>query len=757
MAFLPYFLFWGALGASVPIALHFFYRSRYRIVPWAAMEFLLTSIQQTSRRLKFQELLLLITRVALLVLLALILALGIARTRASWGGGGAVDAILVFDVSGSMSAREGTHTRIELAKKAARDVIDRLPAGSTVQVISCADRARLLDPRVITDLGRAKQLVDGIETTSLGTDFLPGFTEAAKALERGSNPNREVYLFSDMQKRGWQAQSAALAAKAGKMNEDGARIYLIDCTSGTADSKGPANAAILDIIARSDVLHTGGRIAFTVPVRNTGVRPLRDLTVTLEVAGQPKGQDSRSIPELAAGETRPVELGVELNRPGFHVLSARIKPDDLDADNQFDKVVHVREQVRVLIVDGAPNEKQPEKAAALYLTNALAPVKDTAREKYAIQPRVVLPRNAVPALLSDRDICILADCPLKGRLANEGGNLSPPFVEELSRFVKRGGGLMIFGGTHVEPDEYNRLLFDQYGLLPLRLGQQPILVPDDKPPFMANVEDIPRSSFLKLFREEKSLSNPLALAPVIGALDTRELTDEERAPGTVRIDLRYTNGKVALATKHVDRGQVLLCTTTADPRWNLWPMLPVYLPMVRLAIGQVLQSEVQARNRTAGQPLVWYLPPGQEKRPHLLTPPTGDDIPLGLPRTDGGRARIEIDNTGKAGVYQITPEANPGEDPERVTSLDRDTPRDPSGARFAVTPDLQETENLDPLGDGEIDELLGFSPVHVKVGEAGVGDQVAEGRSREWTGLLWAVLVLALFEVALAWFCDKAW
>src|ERR1700692_1704589 len=95
-------LLWGplALGAaSIPIALHFFYRSRYRVVPWAAMSFLLTSIQQTSRRLKFQEILLLAGRVALLLLLALTMMRPSCSSLSNTGRGEAVDAVLIVDVS----------------------------------------------------------------------------------------------------------------------------------------------------------------------------------------------------------------------------------------------------------------------------------------------------------------------------------------------------------------------------------------------------------------------------------------------------------------------------------------------------------------------------------------------------------------------------------------------------------------------------------------------------------------------------------
>src|SRR5580692_11760209 len=99
MGFLAPIMLWGAAAASIPIALHFFFRSRYRTVPWAAMKFLLTSIEQTSRRLKFQEFLLLLLRVSVLVLLAMALARPLSSRVRGAGRGEAVDAVFLFDVS----------------------------------------------------------------------------------------------------------------------------------------------------------------------------------------------------------------------------------------------------------------------------------------------------------------------------------------------------------------------------------------------------------------------------------------------------------------------------------------------------------------------------------------------------------------------------------------------------------------------------------------------------------------------------------
>src|SRR6516165_10044031 len=257
MAFLAPYLLWGTLAASIPIALHLFFRSRYRTVPWAAMKFLLTSVEQTSRRLRFQELLLLMLRILLLVVLALALArpvvssfrdlallglfifiqaFAIARlctsgrpnfiaktgefaacevagimllgcfwlispTEAAVGGrGDAVDAVFVFDTSMSMGAKDGGKTRLQRGQAEALRIIDQLPPHSTVQILTCAGHgeAALLGPRLPADLDEARVLLDTLSVGDLATDLHPGVQAAAKVLKNGQSPNKELYVFSDM-------------------------------------------------------------------------------------------------------------------------------------------------------------------------------------------------------------------------------------------------------------------------------------------------------------------------------------------------------------------------------------------------------------------------------------------------------------------------------------------------------------------------------------------------------------------------------
>src|ERR1041385_8821129 len=124
MTFLTPFMLFGACPASIPVAIHFFFRSRYRTVPWAAMKFLLTSVEQTSRRLKFQELLLLLLRMLVLAVLAVAFGRPISALLRGAGRGASLDAVMLFPPSSSMGANAGDKTRLDRARDEAAKIID---------------------------------------------------------------------------------------------------------------------------------------------------------------------------------------------------------------------------------------------------------------------------------------------------------------------------------------------------------------------------------------------------------------------------------------------------------------------------------------------------------------------------------------------------------------------------------------------------------------------------------------------------------
>src|SRR5262245_23947142 len=104
MSFLNPALLWGLGLTSIPIIIHLLQRRRFRVVRWGAMEFLLLSVRKRSRRLRIEQLLLLLIRCLVIALVVLALSRPALRpgTLRALASESHVHAILVLDNSYSM-------------------------------------------------------------------------------------------------------------------------------------------------------------------------------------------------------------------------------------------------------------------------------------------------------------------------------------------------------------------------------------------------------------------------------------------------------------------------------------------------------------------------------------------------------------------------------------------------------------------------------------------------------------------------------
>jgi hypothetical protein len=730
MSFLSPFLLWGGLAAAIPVVIHFFFRARHRTVYWAAMSFLRQSIEQTSRRLRFQELILLLLRISILLLLALALAMPTSRAILNAQGGDAVDAVLLFDTSLSMDAKDGTLTRLDRAKSAGRAVLKHLPANSTAQVIECSDRATLLGPRRFADLDQAAAIIDSLTVTARGSDLAPGLKIANEAMRRGSSPQRELYIFTDGQARAFEQQTAAVS-EAARASKQVSSIYLCRCGSELIH-----NATLISVTPQTGLPHTGERVGFAVMIKNTGREPLRNLTVSLIPDGDDRRRESQPLPRLDVGESRAISLTARWSEPGLHTLTAQVHSDDLGADDRYDRVLHVRDRVRALVVDGSPNQQEPEKASTFFLLHALLPVKDVDKPKYYFQPRLVSPARVSPQMLADFDLCILTNVAVERDAKMPGEVLSPEFVTALDRFVREGKTLIVFAGDRVKPEAYAKVLLDRWPLLPIR----PTAIRSYAEQAEVGIDraSLTDAAFTK-FRDDDTYQT-------FGQVKTRRLvegtelpTEEGRSP--TKVLMRASDGKPLLASRAVGAGTVAMMTTSADVSWTDLPLwVNAYVPLVDALLANLLLAETDAHNVAVRTGIKWNVPAADAERPYVMVRPDGQRIRLGSPEPVQGRPRITAPDTPFAGIYRLQPSDAP----------------DSVGVPFAVTFDPDEAANPELLTDDRINERLGFAPTHLRVTDDLTPFQGSERSKQEWTPkLLWLLLLAALGETVLAYYVSK--
>ncbi len=735
MPFINPLMLLGGFAAGIPIALHFLYRARYKPIPWGAMKFLRLAVEQTSRRLKFQELILLIIRTLALILLAIALSrlTTCAGSKGSGPRGEAVDAILIIDTSYSMNAKEGTTSRLEMAKESALRVINGLPAGSTVQIITSSDRAIAAGPRSPSNLDQAKLIVNGLKATQQSTDYLAGFTEAVNAFARTTGNQKEVYLFSDMSRNGWESQSSAIKDKCTEIKSQ-ATLYLVRCANQPI-----YNVSIIDLKPQTVIPHTGDRVPFTVLVKNTSTETVKNLTISLELDGKANEKEDQPIEKIAPGEIRAVNLSTKIDEAGWRVLTAKINTDDLLDDNRFSKVLLIRKKVRVLMIDGAPDDRDPERSAGFFLGHAILPVPEKPadlREKYHVRLSVLRTRETSPSSLNEQDVCILANVPLTGPNA-----LNPDVLKRLNEFVKAGGGLFITGGPNLEAKSYNRGLGSEgEKLLPSDITDT-AMRPENDPAF-PDINSAEPFSFLGKFGEKGSRLNMLKNTDILSYVRVKEPD-----AGTSQVLMRYNDGSPFMLSRRHGEGEIIFLTARAD-RWD-WGYLatnPTFIPLVQGVLTQLVERSSSGYNLISGQ-TIRYLPNDANKSYTLSIPPkdtrgteekTKLGKPIPIPGTD--KPGILVSDTSSSGVYIITP------DDEKI------------GQPFAINPDPRELDGMDPLTEELINDKIGFKPVYFGAGEE--NDSITSNTRSKNERTVWVLTLVLLFifgESLWAWYCSKAW
>ncbi len=740
MTFLSPWMLAGAGAVGIPIALHFFYKARYQRLPWAAMDFLKEAIEQTSRRLKFQEWILLALRCLVILLLALALARP-GKDSAGGGRGDAVDAVLVFDTSYSMGADDGDgKSRLDRAKEAALGVIESLPPKSTVQIVLCGDRAENVGPKSRSNLDQARQLIPTIQTTGLSSDLLPGFAAAQAAVDSGTAPVKEVYLFGDLQKLGFERQQGALRDRCDELR---AKTNLVFIRCGKEDRK-VSNVAVTDVTAVGTIPHTRTRVPFVVSVKNTGSATIKGIKVGLELGGK-SVQDVTQVPSIEPGQVEPVTLTGSLDEAGPQVLTVRVSGDQLPGDNRFDRVIVVREAIRVLLVDGNPNPAMPVESASHFVRTALTPVAQDRTEEYFVRPAVAAVNEVGPGMLANFDVVYLLNAPAAGTAADPRGGLPADFVARLREFVAAGGGLVIGGGEQVVPADYNRVLGSGgAGLLPFDLAGEPANATETAP-FVPAPESVEVPSFLAAFKE-RPFSDALR---GVTATKMHPLTTDGPGAAGGRVLVRTGDGKPFVTSRVVGEGEVVFVATTLDERWTNFPgrASDAFVPFTQYTLAHLTARKVPGGTRTAGDPLVWH-PPEADGLFDLVKPPRqGEKEPrrvrLDKARPDAaGKLTLTAADTADPGLYRIVAEGKP----------------DATGPVFAVNPDLRESANLDVASAADLSKLLGFEPAVIQAG-AGTEAAVTQHRARqEWTEYVLLLLLLAaVAESAWAWVCGRAW
>ncbi len=676
MGFLNLLLAGFAGAAAVPIIIHLLNQRRFKTVIWAAMDFLLATIEKNSRRLQMQDLILMLLRAFALVFLALALA----RPTLSPGGldllgrQGETAAVIVLDNSLSMGHRTGNESRFDAAKRAALAIVDHLPKGAGTALVLMSDVAVDEIPEPSHDAAFVRAAIQDAVLSDGGTDVAAGITKAWGILKNAPALAKEIYVVSDMQGNAWPASGDA--GWTGLSNEltaakPAVRLYLANVSDG-ADS----NLSIAALVPVDEQVSTESDAAFVATLQNHGGGSATNVTVELLV-GAPDASPTEPLRTAASvvvdkvDGTAQVRLETRFTSGGDYRIAVRAAPDRLPADDMRSFVLSVVERIKVLVIDGQPGDGASFNGAGDFLKAALSP-RDPNDDgnKALIDTEVITVAQLGERSLRDYQAVILANV----------ADLPTGLVEGLKTYVKaEGRGLIIFGGDNVSSVRYNQLLGGKDGLLPgliaARQVEPDVALSGEEPGFGFATSDLghPVVSFFSDKDTQPFLAAPRFTRALGLDIDTKDIAptaadakakakpDDLLADNKVHIVARFTGGQPAIAERLAGRGRVLLFACTADRDWGDLPLRPAFLMLARRAVQHVAEGHRLPRTLQVNDPLVELV--GIKAAGAQVTvrdPRGGARTVAAVPTPAGDLARIDFNDTRFSGFYHLSRPAASG-------------------------------------------------------------------------------------------------
>jgi uncharacterized membrane protein len=799
----------AAAGAvSIPIIIHLLNRKRFRIVEWAAMRFLLSAQKKNARRMRIEQILLLVVRclIVLITLLAMVSVTPWAEAVWRWinpAGGHDVlsrstrtHKILVVDGSFSMGLKIGESTCFERARELAQQIVEEGGGGNGFSVVLMASSPRRIVPEPSEDTRKVLAELRNLRLTHGNADLAGTLATVASLLKDspGKFSTREVYFLTDMQRSGWIApRPGDLAAALQTFSETKAKAIFLD-----VGQDGVSNLAVTGLELVDPVATTAAETRILATLFNHGdTREEVNVRLFVGPAREKASDKPVSLREVQSANVRarrnqvtPVAFTYKFPAPGDYVVQVQANHDALELDDTRSAIVRVRNTVPVMLVNGKPAPEAFDRATE-WLRVALNPYDEGERIPASITARTkVLTQfqfaDETLGDLTNFDAVFLCDVP----------RFSPAEVRRMETHVRRGGAVIFSLGDRVDLGAYNDALFrDGQGLLPARLiGPQ---TPEKGYTYQFTIDpEADRLDPLRLFPDATPARERLMMPQfnkfvlseptraVRGIIPRRVLgfagvalpgksggASAPKTPGGAAVlEWRPPLPVAKQGEREPDanhpfkaisgRGRVVLITTTANSDWNNWPISPAFPPLMQEILHYAAAARLRERALQVGEPIEMYLPSAatgieasvEVPRDPLEIARSGADEPPRKATTQalGDGSVLRFGETDTSGIYKVQLGQHPREYLYAV-NVPASTEDQQHSESNLIRTNKEELQKTYPEWDVQVvTELKEVQHAQPSTGSSNEVVYTPQGTGVAHV-LLLILLVLVLTEVVMAW------
>lgn len=642
----------GAACAAGPLIIHLLNRRRYTVVKWAAMDFLRQALQRNRRIMQIRDIVLLILRTAAVLLFGLALARPYFATRQQdFDDRQPLHAVILIDNSLSMGYESLEGTLLDKAKDRARQLIDKLPAGSRISIIPVCGSAAGYSPDPYETKENAEEALEKIELVDRSASLVRAANEAQRACDAAPELAKRIVFISDQQELNWQGarQSEVLkdlpamqVVDVAPANWENTWIADLRVQDGLADVETPATI-IVELAHRGSAPRRDLQVTLTMGDLSSGGTVIGEKTVTLE-----PGLGTREVDFECAFNTLS-ELP-EPNRPVFVPLQVTIAPDRLAADDRRFLAVPVVAALPVVFVDQYGPQEDAIKGRlgeTRHLRKLLAP--KTSRSdapRQLVNVRHLAQEDVTQDALADARLVVVAGLREPGEL-----------TALLREYVQQGGQLVIAAGADFDSAAWNDAAWlDGNGILPLplareALGQVPEEAGENLKPFFLSFDSLAGEDYFHLAGVGEAELRDLYAEPFFFRAAAVESSSETMAGWKqaelqrLEAELNQRRAAVAEPNEPAPSQPVPAARASQRPSWLLWAA------EMGESAEPALPDDPLERQR-------WLESLAQARVPHVLARYDLPGRPAFLVSRPIGRGQVLFCSTGLLSSWNTLPKTN---------------------------------------------------------------------------------------------------
>ncbi len=550
MQFLNPFVLLGLAAAAIPLLLHLLNLRKLKTIDFSTLRFI-KELQKTQiRKLKLQQILLLILRTLIIVFAVLAFSRPVIKsTLPVFGGHVKTSAVIILDNSFSMDVSDESGNRLAQSKNVAAQIIRALKDGDEAAILTSADVNEKRKINFSKNFSLLQENIQKISISSTEGQVASLLRMTASLLTETNNINKEVYIVTDAQKNILNAMQDSA-----RLVLNGAAVFTVPI--GLTSKVAGQNLSVDSLGILTRIFQINKPVEVEAFIKNNSETDAQGVVVGMSFNGDRVSQRTIDIP---AHQVRSINISAPPQKRGLVKAVVEIEGDALETDNKRHFGFVIPPQPRVALV-GTPDVTR---------FTSLVMASDAGRDVASVQE--VSPAQFSGTNISDYDMVILT------------GGISQSDIPRLQNYVRNGGGVLLFADAS---QDYTTMKSITQGL---QLGEptEATFVPDH-PGIFTSTDKL----------------HPIFQGVFKGTTDSKGIVESPKIAKALPVNggqhIIDMQGGAFLAESRIGEGKVLYCAVPPTITWSNFPFTGLYPTLVFRSVLYATMREALGTDVIAG-------------------------------------------------------------------------------------------------------------------------------------------------------------